>query len=198
MSAASRERRCIVTGKATDESALIRFVVDPDGCVVPDIGARLPGRGAWVISRRASVIAAAQGKAFARAFGRDVTAHENLASAAELQLARRCLDLLGLARRGGEAVAGFEKARAWIRSGRAAIVLHASNGSLRERERLMLTKSTVSTVTLFDDAELGLALGRESVVHAAVAVGGFANHLLREVSRLEGFRVSDVKNVFPD
>jgi len=69
-------------------------------------------------------------------------------------------------------------------------VLHASNGSGRERERLVPSTSAISTVTLFDDAELGLALGRESVVHAAVAVGGFANRLLREVSRLEGFRVS--------
>ena len=115
---------------------------------------------------------AIQGKVFARAFGRTVTAHDNLPSIVEIQLARRCLDMLGLARRGGDAVAGFEKARAWLRSGRAAMLLHASNGSVRERGRLMPSTSAIPTVTLFDDAELGLALGRESVVHAAVAVGG--------------------------
>jgi len=190
MCAASRQRRCIVTGVETDKSTLVRFAVDPTGCVVPDIAAKLPGRGAWVESRRDTVTAAIQGKAFARAFGLAVVAHESLPSVVEAQLARRCLDMLGLARRGGEAVAGFEKARAWLRSGRAAMVLHASNGSGRERERLVPSTSAISTVTLFDDAELGLALGRESVVHAAVAVGGFANRLLREASRLEGFRVS--------
>ena len=195
MCAASRQRRCIVTEIVTDESALVRFALDPAGCVVPDIGARLPGRGAWVVSERDTVMAAIQGKAFARAFGRSVVTHENLLSAVEIQLARRCLDMLGLARRGGDAVAGFEKARTWLRSGRAAMLLHARNGSVRERERLMPTTSAISTVTLFDDAELGLALGRESVVHAAVAVGGFANRLLREVSRLEGFRVSNGSGV---
>ena len=195
MCAASRQRRCIVTDVETDEFALVRFAVDPAGCVVPDVGARLPGRGAWVVSRRDTLVTAIQGKAFARAFGRNVVAHESLLSVVENQLARRCLDMLGLARRGGEAVAGFEKVRAWLRSGRAAMLLHASNGSLRERERLMPTASAISAVTLFDDAELGLALGRESVVHAAVAVGGFANRLLREVSRLEGFRVSNEAGV---
>jgi len=195
MCAASRQRRCIVTGVATDESALVRFAVDPAGCVVPDIGAKLPGRGAWVVSKRESVMVAIQGKAFARAFGRTAAAHDNLPSIVEIQLARRCLDMLGLARRGGDAVAGFEKARAWLRSGRAAMLLHASNGSVRERGRLLPSTSAISTVTLFDDAELGLALGRESVVHAAVAVGGFANRLLREVSRLEGFRVSNGSEV---
>ena len=195
MCAANRQRRCIVTDVVTDESALIRFAVDPGGCVVPDIGARLPGRGAWVVSTHDTVIAAIQGKAFVRAFGRTVVAHENLPSVVEVQLTRRCLDLLGLARRGGEVVAGFEKVRTWLRSGRAAMLLHASNGSVRERERLMPSTSAFSTVTLFDDAELGLALGRESVVHAAVAVGGFANRLLREVSRLEGFRVSNGSGV---
>ena len=100
-----------------------------------------------------------------------------------------------MARRGGEAVAGFEKARAWLRSGRAAVLLHASNGSVRERGRLLPSTSAISTVTLFNDVELGLALGRESVVHAALAVGGFTNRLLREVSRLEGFRAFNESEV---
>ncbi len=191
----ARTRRCIVTGDSTDESALVRFVVDPDGRVVPDIGERLPGRSAWTLSRCDVVKAAIASAAFPRAFERDVEAPENLPSIVEGQLVRRCLDMMGLAQRGGEAVAGFEKVRASLRAGRAAMVLHASNGSERERRRLMPSIGAVSKVTLFNDSELGLALGRESVVHAAVVVGGFANRLLREVSRLEGFRVSSESGV---
>ena len=37
MAAARQQQRCIVTGEVSDESALIRFVADPDGAIVPDI-----------------------------------------------------------------------------------------------------------------------------------------------------------------
>tara|TARA_A100001037_G_scaffold292518_1_gene307937 strand:- start:3177 stop:3767 length:591 start_codon:yes stop_codon:yes gene_type:complete len=195
MAAAKRQRRCIVTGAVNDDSALIRFVADPGGVVVPDIGMKLPGRGAWTISTRDAVAAATKAKLFSRALGVGARAPDNLASLVEDQLARQCLDLLGLARRAGEVVAGFSKVRAWIRSGRTAIVLHASDGSQRERGRLMPSTGDVSEVTLFSSEELGLALGRESVVHAAVAAGGIADRLLREVSRLKGFRESGEREV---
>ena len=190
MSSTSRKRRCIATNEVTDEARLIRFVVGPGGRVVPDIAARLPGRGAWVRAERSIVEAAAGGNDFARAFGRRVVVPDDLPSAVEARLARQCLDLLGLARKAGDAVAGFQKVRAWLRSGRAAVVLHARDGSERERERLAPAGGGVPAVTSFGEAELGLALGRESVVHAAVAAGGFADRILREASRLEGVRAS--------
>ena len=190
MSPTSRKRRCIVTNEVTDETCLIRFVVDPEGRVVPDIAARLPGRGAWVRAERSIVEAAAGGNAFARAFGRRVVVPGDLPSAVEAQLARHCLDLLGLARKAGDVAAGFQKVRVWLRSGRAAVVLHARDGSERECERLAPTGGGVPSVTSFGGAELGLALGRESVVHAAVAAGGLADRIFREASRLEGVRDS--------
>ena len=191
MGTANRERRCIVTGDACDEGELVRFVVGPDGGVVPDIAVKLPGRGAWVRARRETVARAIKETAFARVFRCDVCVGEDLVPIVENLLARRCLDALGLARKGGEVVAGFEKVSTWLRSGRASVLVHARNGSARERQRLPRPAAAVASVTLFDDAELGLALGRESVVHAAVAAGGFANSFLQEASRLEGFRVFD-------
>lgn len=190
MSPTSRERCCIVTNEVADEARLIRFAVGPEGRVVPDVAARLPGRGAWVCAERAVVEAAAGGNAFARAFGRRVVVPGDLPSSVEARLARHCLDLLGLARKAGHVAAGFQEVRAWLRSGRAAVVLHARDGSERERGRLAPARGGVPVVTPFGAAELGLALGRESVVHAAVAVGGFAGRILREASRLEGVRGS--------
>ena len=49
------ERTCIVTRKCGPPEDLIRFVAGPDGTVVPDLKAALPGRGAWV-SARASLV----------------------------------------------------------------------------------------------------------------------------------------------
>ena len=79
----------------------------------------------------------------------------------------------------------------WLRSGRVAIWFHARNGSKRGRERSAPARGGIPVVTLFKEAELSLALGRESMVHAAVAVSGFTDRVLREVLRLEGVRTSD-------
>ncbi|MEM6662503.1 MAG: DUF448 domain-containing protein, partial [Pseudomonadota bacterium] len=42
------ERRCIATGETGATDRLIRFVLAPEGGLVPDLAARLPGRGAWL------------------------------------------------------------------------------------------------------------------------------------------------------
>ena len=49
-------RRCIVTGQVLPVEQLIRFVVGPDGVVVPDIEARLPGRGCSILRIRTSLL----------------------------------------------------------------------------------------------------------------------------------------------
>jgi ribosomal protein L7Ae-like RNA K-turn-binding protein len=48
----------------------------------------------------------------------------------------RCLDLIGLARRSGAAVAGFEKVRAALAAGDVALLVAASDGADDGREKL--------------------------------------------------------------
>src|ERR1700722_14265914 len=69
-----KERRCIVAGEIVPAHRLIRFVADPDGKIVPDVAARLPGRGAWVTASRAAITQAVEKKLFARALKAPVTA----------------------------------------------------------------------------------------------------------------------------
>ena len=71
---ARRERTCVVTRAVKPVDELIRFVVAPDGAVVPDLKRRLPGRGVWVTATRAAVDEAVQRKGFARGFKREVRA----------------------------------------------------------------------------------------------------------------------------
>src|SRR5271154_6053491 len=92
----ARERRCIVTGEIKPEHSLIRFVADPDGKIVPDVAARLPGRGAWVTASRAAIREAVQKKLFARALKAPVTAGDDLATRTEKSLVARILGDLGL------------------------------------------------------------------------------------------------------
>ena len=117
-------RRCLVTGDRLPKKALLRFVVAPDGDVVADVDGRLPGRGLWLRPRRDMVKTAADGNLFAKASGRRATPAADLAERVEQRLTRRCLDLIGLARRAGQAAAGFEKARAWL----------SDNGQVLEEE----------------------------------------------------------------
>ena len=42
------ERTCVVTRRTEPVARLIRFVMAPDGSVVPDLRRRLPGRGVWI------------------------------------------------------------------------------------------------------------------------------------------------------
>lgn len=170
---------------------MIRFVVAPDRTLVADLTARLPGRGMW-LSASGDVLesARAQGglaRAFARAARGPVTVPPDLPAVLEAALVRRIGELLGLARRAGQAVAGFEKAREWLRSGRARLVLQASDGSAAERARLLsgAADGTVVLAPLAADV-LGRAFGRDHVVHVAVAPGRLAENLIVEATRLAG------------
>jgi len=51
--------------------------------------------------------------------------------------------------------------------------------------RLELDCVVIESLT---SAELGLALGRENVIHAAVQPGGLAERLIFDAQRLSGFR----------
>jgi predicted RNA-binding protein YlxR (DUF448 family) len=182
-------RRCIATRAVQPKGSLLRFVVGPDGTVVPDLENRLPGRGLWLTPRRDIVAAAARKNLFAKAARSPVRVPPDLPEQVERLLARRCLDLVGLSRRAGQAVAGFEKVRGWIGSGRAGILLAASDGAAEGSRKLRASAPDLPVIELFSSAELAAALGRGSTtVHAAVAPGGFADRLAAEAGRLAGMR----------
>ncbi len=184
-------RRCLVSGAVRPVAEMIRFVVAPDGGIVPDLGGRLPGRGLWLSARRDMVNTACAKNLFGRAARRNVTVSADLTDRLEGLLTRRCLDLLGLARRAGEATAGYEKARAWLRAGKAGLMLAAADGAPGGRTKVRALASGLPLLELFDGAELGAALGRARAVHVVVAPGTLADRLVRESSRLSGFRDVD-------
>lgn len=181
-------RRCIATGLIAPKAALIRFVVAPDGTLTPDLGAKLPGRGLWVAADRAALDKAVRKGAFARAARTPVTVPEALADRIEAILTQRCADILGLARRAGIAVAGFEKVREWLVRGDAAVLIAASDGAADGRGKLQRLAGARPVVAPLTAAEMGAAFGRDHAVHAAVGAGGLADRLLVEARRLDGLR----------
>ena len=185
-----RERRDLVTHQAMDESRLIRFVAGPDGAVAPDLGRKLPGRGMWGEASRASVDAAVKKNLFSRSAKEQLKPSADLSDMVETLLIRRCLEQLGLARREGVLISGFEKSAAAIRSGKAAWLVEAADGSADGRGKLLALArhQTTQVCGVFSADDLSLALGLENAIHAVLLHGGRADRWTVEVERLAGFR----------
>ncbi len=177
-------RRCIASGESQPVENLVRFVVGPGNALVPDIAARLPGRGLWLSAKRAMIEAAVSRRMFARAARREVTVAADLADIVAELLRRRCLNHLGLARRAGLVAVGAEKVRAQIATGRTAALFEAADGSLQERRKFVALAPHVPMVNVFTGVELGTALGREAAVHVALLPGGLTATLLADAARL--------------
>jgi hypothetical protein len=182
------ERRCIVSGETAPHTGLVRFVVGPDDVIVPDLKGKLPGRGIWVSARHDMVEAACAKNAFSRAARQRVSVPEGLPDLIEGQISQGCLSLLGLARRAGEVVAGFEKVKAWLQRGEAAVLLTAADAAEDGRRKLRGIAAGLPEVDLFTAEQLSLALGRGNVVHAALRDGGLARRFLADVNLLVGYR----------
>ncbi len=183
-----RQRRCIVSGEVKETRNLVRFVVAPGGAVVPDVAERLPGRGIWLSASREMVGAACAKGLFAKAARAKVSVADDLADQTETLLARRCLDLLGLARRASQAALGFEKVRTLISAGGAILLIAARDGADNGKAKLRGLGKGLPVVELFASVELSLAFGRENVIHAALAPGRLADRFLTETVRLAEFR----------
>jgi predicted RNA-binding protein YlxR (DUF448 family) len=181
-------RRCIVTGTVRPRQELVRFVISPEGQVVPDLAADLPGRGLWVTAKRAVLAQAVAKQVFAKAARRAVKADAGLVDQVTDLARRRCLDLIGLAKRAGQAVAGFDKVDGALRQGKVAILLAAADGAADGRKKLAALAGSLPLAALFDSAELAAALGREHCVHAAIMPGGLATRFALEMRRYEGLR----------
>jgi len=186
------ERRCIATGDTKNKFGLIRFVVGPDLRIVPDVLGKLPGRGIWVSAERKALTKAAGKGLFARAAKQPVVVPEGLVDEIEAQLARRVVDLISLSRKAGDAVAGYEKVKDWLTKGKAVILIQASDGSERGKSKLHApdrdpggTRTFIGCLTAL---ELGLAFGREHVIHGALAAGGLTMRVVEEAARLSGLR----------
>ena len=181
------ERKCIATGEVQPKYGLIRFVVGPEGQVVPDILGKLPGRGMYVAADRAAIDKAASKGLFARSAKAPVKAAEGLADEVERQLARRVVDLISLQRKAGKAVAGFEKVKSWLQMEEAEVLIQAVDGSGRGKSKLS-TPHYGSYIGWLTADELGLAFGRQTVIHGALASGGLTQRVVEEAQRLKGVR----------
>jgi len=186
------ERRCIVTGESQPRGGLVRFVVGPDATVVPDVSGKLPGRGMYVSADRTAIEQAVKRRLFSRAAKMQVSAPDELADQVHDLLTRRVIDSLSMARKAGQAVAGYEKVRDWLQKGEGKVLIQAHDGSERGKTKLRAPEGHRSSyIGCLSSAEMGLAFGREHVIHAALAAGGLRTRVVEEAAKLARLRERD-------
>ncbi len=176
-------RKCLVTGETKPKEALIRFVLDPAHKVIPDLAERLPGRGLWVSATHEAIQAAVNKKLFSRAAKASARAEADLPDQVGRLLARRCLDLLGLARSAGAVVTGQPQVEDALKKGGLTFVLMASDAGrdvLRKLSQALIVRSG------FTSAQLGEALGREHLVALGLRPHTLSTKLHAELMRWQG------------
>jgi uncharacterized protein len=196
------ERSCIVTREVRSPDGLIRFVLGPDGTVVPDLKHKLPGRGAWVTAEAERVREAVRRRLFNRAFKTEVRVAPTIAEDIDAALRRDLRQALSLANKAGAVTTGFAKVEAAIAEGRIGALVHAAEAAEDGRRKLggALRKrfgDAISAVPVIDEItgpELDLALGRPNVIHAAVAAGPGGDGFLAHWRRLRSYRGAGADN----
>ena len=187
------ERTCVVTRASGSPDGMIRFVRGPENVVFPDLRRKLPGRGVWVTAKAETVAEAVRKGAFSRGFKGPATAPPTLVDDIDRLLERDALQSLSMANKAGAVVTGFTKVEAALSTGKYGVLVHASDAAPDGRRKLetVFTRARGGNgdcVILFDSAQLGLALGRSHVIHAALAEAAATAAFLARCRTLAYFR----------
>jgi hypothetical protein len=192
------ERRCALTYEVKPAAELIRFVVGPDEVLVPDTDAKAEGRGVWISLGLTQVAEAVRKKAFAKSLKAAVSVPDDLPELTRLRLEQRLIAALQMARKAGQLLTGAMKVKAALETGEAIALLTAADAAQDGRKKMLatLTASTKAAAEqgfvmaerphfeLLSSEQLGLALGIESVIHAAPTHGAAGEAAMKRAERL--------------
>jgi uncharacterized protein len=198
-------RMCAVTRQVRPIDELIRFVVSPQGEVVPDLKRKLPGRGLWISASRQAVAEAARRNQFSKGFKRELRVTPALAADTEALLVRGVIEALAMTAKAGQVVSGFSKVEGALEQRQVRALIHASDGAADGIRKLdaqsaALARSNagnieesreIPVVTVLTSEQLDLALGRSNVIHAALLAGPASKTFLSRSQILVRYRMAD-------
>ena len=194
-------RMCAVTRQVRPIDELIRFVLSPQGDVVPDLKRKLPGRGLWVSASHQTVAEAARRNQFSKGFKRDVRVTATLAADTEALLVRGVIEALAMAAKAGQVVSGFSKVEGALQQGQVRVLIHAADGAadgIRKLDAIARQNAgngdeshEIPLATALTSEQLDLALGRSNVIHAAVLAGPASKTFLSRSHVLVRYRMAD-------
>lgn len=194
-------RMCAVSREVRPIDELIRFVVSPQGEVVPDLKRKLPGRGMWLTASRQVVAEAVRHHQFSKTFKRELRPPQTLSTDIEALLVRSVMEALGIAAKARQVLTGFGKVESALREGTVEVLIHASDGAadgIRKLDMLARqnagnggAKPQIPVITVLKSIELDLALTRSNVIHAALLAGPASKSFLSRSQMLVRYRMAD-------
>ena len=183
-------RQCALTRQSLSIDQMVRFALGPDDQLVPDIDGRAPGRGVWVTATILSVRQAVEKNVFSRSLKQKIQLPTDLAQLTETRLEQRLEGALGLARKAGQLQTGATRVKSSIAAGNVLALLTARDAAPDGRRKMKASlraaglDEQVPQFDILSSSRLGLALGQENVVHAALTNGIAAESALVRVQRL--------------
>jgi uncharacterized protein len=194
-------RMCAVTREARPIDEMIRFVVSPQGEVIPDLKRKLPGRGLWVSASHRAVAEAVRRNQFSKGFRRDLRVAPTLVADTESLLVRGVIDALAMAAKAGQVISGFSKVEGALQQRQVEALIHASDGAvdgIRKLDAIARQNAGINdesrkfpVVTALTSEQLDLALGRSNVIHAALLAGPASKTFLSRSHVLVRYRMAD-------
>lgn len=185
------QRSCLGCRAVRNKGELLRFVLAPDRTLVPDLLAKLPGRGAYTCMSSACLRAALQRNQFARSFKGEVRngGADELIGQVAARLEERLGSYLALANKAGKVVSGSDMVMELIRDGKAGVVFMARDIStdIGEKVAFLADRHGIPHVAIFDKERLGAILGKELRSVAAIEQGGFIDTVTREIAKYRNF-----------
>lgn len=185
------QRSCLGCRQTREKGDLLRFVLAPDGALVADLLARLPGRGAYTCISRECLAAALKRNQFSRAFKRPVTVSDasGFIAGVASRFEDRIASYLALANKAGKVVTGSDMVMDALRKNNAGVVLIATDVSddIGKKIAFLAARSSIPTCSVLTRDRLGALVGKGLRSSAVVPPGDFAAVLLKEIERFRNF-----------
>lgn len=185
------ERTCIACRRTGAKDDLLRFVLSPDRCIVPDLLSRLPGRGAYTCLDPVCVDLAMQRRQFSRAFKAEIlVAGHQLAAEISTLIHGRMLHLLAMANKAGVVVSGGDSVERAIASSLPnSVIWIAADASADRREKYTFSGRRAGCIVHVGNtsAELGGVLGKEQRTFLLLKPSGITAKLKNELERFRKF-----------
>jgi predicted RNA-binding protein YlxR (DUF448 family) len=193
------QRSCLACRQTREKNLLLRFVLSPNGEVVPDIESRLPGRGAYTCVSDHCLRAALKQRQFGRAFKREVItlAPDEMSEQISGIMHGRILGYLGLANRAGKVISGGSMVSDAIRGGhKPGLILLAQDVSEGIGDKLVTLAAVnrVACIQVLLKEDFGAILGKAPRSAVAIRAGGFVGQLMHEIERYRNF-LGEVQNL---
>lgn len=185
-------RSCLGCRQSSGKDSLIRFVLSPQGEVVPDIESKLPGRGAYTCVSSQCLRSALKQRQFSRAFKREVVTAtpDEIIEQIESVMRSRILGYIGLANRAGKVVSGGSMVSDAIRGGhKPGLILLAKDVSASIGDKIVLLAAVhrIACIHVMTKDDFGAILGKAPRSAVAIKAGGFVLQLKNEIERYRNF-----------